>query len=386
MLIESERITWHPIGTAEFPEGSFEKHWGPLMRRRGIGVTLRTILIHAKIAAMMCREVPDLVKKLNMDVLLIDQLQYQGAAIAGASECPFITIACAMHVNRSSKNPIPSPFVPWPYKKQSVPDFFRNKLSWFFFDRLSALILNKGNQLIGKGGLKRIKRVEESFSRLAQIVPMPRNLDWQVSYDHGSLMHYFGSLVDDFEAGSTWKKPVDDSRPLVYVSLGTLQCANRGLLKTIDAALARCSINAIFGAGNWQHVKRSQDDFDALQVLDYAPQKKILKHVSLCITHGGMNTVIEALFYGVPLIVLPITNDQPGIAQRVSHAGVGVVENVKTISVERMETAIISVLQSNEIRSRVVQMQKSIRESGGVVKAAEYVEAVCYRFLEKTKN
>ena len=62
-----------------------------------------------------------------------------------------------------------------------------------------------------------------------------------------------------------------------------------------------------------------------VMVVSYAPQIEVLKRSSLCITHAGLNTVLESLASGVPMLALPITNDQPGVAARMAEKKVGVV-------------------------------------------------------------
>jgi UDP:flavonoid glycosyltransferase YjiC (YdhE family) len=52
-------------------------------------------------------------------------------------------------------------------------------------------------------------------------------------------------------------------------------------------------------------------------IVDYAPQLQLLKKASLCITHAGINTTLESLSNGVPLVAIPIANDQPGIGARI---------------------------------------------------------------------
>jgi len=60
-------------------------------------------------------------------------------------------------------------------------------------------------------------------------------------------------------------------------------------------------------------------------VVSYAPQIEVLRRSSLCITHAGLNTVLESLSNAVPMLALPITNDQPGVAARIANKKSGVV-------------------------------------------------------------
>ena len=79
-------------------------------------------------------------------------------------------------------------------------------------------------------------------------------------------------------------------------------------------------------------------------VVNHAPQIEILKRSSLCITHAGLNTVLESLSSGVPLVALPITNDQPGVAARIAKKEVGVVISPDQGTTENFVTAIKRVL------------------------------------------
>ena len=101
--------------------------------------------------------------------------------------------------------------------------------------------------------------------------------------------------------------------PLVYASMGTLQNGNVDVFRTIAAALSRHKgLQLVLSIGNLL----SRDEIGTVPnnaiVVNNAPQLELLKKASVCITHGGFNTVLEALTQGVPQIAIPVTNDQPG--------------------------------------------------------------------------
>ena len=78
-------------------------------------------------------------------------------------------------------------------------------------------------------------------------------------------------------------------------------------------------------------------------VVEYAPQLELLKKATLTITHAGLNTVLESLSEGVPLVAIPITNDQPGVAARLAWTGAGEVVPLSGLSVPRLRAAIQQV-------------------------------------------
>ena len=68
-------------------------------------------------------------------------------------------------------------------------------------------------------------------------------------------------------------------------------------------------------------------------VVRSAPQIELLKLAALCITHAGLNTVLESLAQGVPMVAIPIGYDQPGVAARIAHHGVGEFMEVEDLTV-----------------------------------------------------
>lgn len=110
-------------------------------------------------------------------------------------------------------------------------------------------------------------------------------------------------------------------------------------------------------------------------IVEFAPQLDLLKRAAVCITHAGMNTVMESLSCGVPMVTVPITNDQPTIAARVRRSGVGEVILPRHLTPSRLRGAVQRVLELPTYRGRAQQLQISIESAGGVDRAVELVEA-----------
>ena len=167
-----------------------------------------------------------------------------------------------------------------------------------------------------------------------------------------------------------WNR-VDDSRKLLYCSLGTQthwaegwktawsqQTLKRFLQAVVDAMATRPDWQLVMAHG----IQFRAEDFqsvtpDALLVSE-APQLEILKRASLVITHGGFNTVKECIFFGVPMLVFPLTEDQPANAARVEHHGLGVVANIETASGESIGLLIDRIDRDPGFKSRVDAMKE----------------------------
>jgi zeaxanthin glucosyltransferase len=111
-------------------------------------------------------------------------------------------------------------------------------------------------------------------------------------------------------------------------------------------------------------------------VVGYAPQLELLQRASLTITHAGLNTTLESLSNGVPMVAIPITNDQPGVSARIAWTGTGKVIPLKKVTVENLREAIKQVLTNNAYRQNALKLQAAMQRSGGVKKAADIIEQV----------
>jgi zeaxanthin glucosyltransferase len=105
-----------------------------------------------------------------------------------------------------------------------------------------------------------------------------------------------------------------------------------------------------------------------------APQLELLKRASVCITHAGLNTALEALAQGVPLVAIPVTVDQPGVAARIAEKKTGLVVQLKELTGPRLSLLLDQVLNDSTYRDNARYFRKAIAETNGVSKAADRLE------------
>src|SRR5262249_36055168 len=106
----------------------------------------------------------------------------------------------------------------------------------------------------------------------------------------------------------------------------------------------------------------------------YAPQIELLKHSSLCITHAGLNTVLEALRFGVPLLAIPITNDQPGVAARIADKKVGLVISQDNLASSDLPALITHAVEDSTLRAIAGHLSESICKTDGLAMASALIE------------
>jgi MGT family glycosyltransferase len=109
-------------------------------------------------------------------------------------------------------------------------------------------------------------------------------------------------------------------------------------------------------------------------VTRYAPQLELLKRARIVITHGGSNTVFEALMEGRPMIAIPLALDQPAIAARLARLGIAEVLPVMRLSSRTIRTAVIRLLYDPGYREAALQMQTKLRSLQGLERAVDIIE------------
>jgi UDP:flavonoid glycosyltransferase YjiC (YdhE family) len=120
---------------------------------------------------------------------------------------------------------------------------------------------------------------------------------------------------------SDWQR-LDPSRPLVYVSFGTIFYRRPELLRQVIVATANLDVQVVASVGELGHELAGLGDHVILA--PYVPQREMLQRASVFVTHGGYNSVAESIRAGKPMLVIPLAIDQPVQAHYVSSAGFGV--------------------------------------------------------------
>ncbi|GAA3038666.1 glycosyltransferase [Kitasatospora albolonga] len=174
-----------------------------------------------------------------------------------------------------------------------------------------------------------------------------------------------------------WER-LDPARRTVLVTMGTLSDAvGADFLDRAVRALAR------HGEGIQAVVAASAGALptalpDTVVAVERAPVLELLSRGSLdaVLCHGGMNTVGEALAHGVPLLLAPIRNDQPFVAQRVAEAGAGLRVPFTRASPATVAERLRRVLDDPSFRTAAQRLGRELLAGGGAVTAADRLEAL----------
>jgi MGT family glycosyltransferase len=163
-----------------------------------------------------------------------------------------------------------------------------------------------------------------------------------------------------------------DGRRIVYASLGTLQNRLRHLFANIVEACTQLDVQLISSLGRHDAELDLPPASNAI-IVPYAPQLKLLQRAAAVVTHAGLNTVLEALSCGLPMVAIPLTNDQPGVARRLVALGAAELVAPRTSGVKQLRGAIARVLEEKHYRDSAEHCQQQCRSAPSAADAAELV-------------
>jgi MGT family glycosyltransferase len=161
--------------------------------------------------------------------------------------------------------------------------------------------------------------------------------------------------------------------PRVFVSLGTISSeVGEGFYATAVEALRELDAQVILAAPP----ELVPDPPPTFLVRARVPQLALLPRVSAVVCHGGHNTVCESLASGLPLVVAPIRDDQPVVAQQVVRAGAGLRVRFGRLSAATLREAVKRVLYEPGFRQAAERVRDSFVAAGGASAAADALEGL----------
>lgn len=159
----------------------------------------------------------------------------------------------------------------------------------------------------------------------------------------------------------------------IYISLGTVFNQAFDFYKMCFKAFADTDHTVIMSIGEKTQISDLGEIPKNFIVKNYVPQTEVLTYTKLFITHGGMNSTNEGLYYGIPLIVIPQSADQPVIAGRVANLGAGIQLQMQGLTASRLREAVDHVLGHPSFHKVVANIRESFQKSGGYQQAVDEI-------------
>lgn len=368
-LLGDPRLAFYAVGEHTHGPGSLPRSLRLLARPNGLSL-FRLINNLAGITDMLCRELPDALKTLEVDGLIVDQMEPAGALAAEAAGLPFVSVACALPVNREPG--LPLPVMPFDYAASE-----RARRTYQASERIHDWMMRRQNAVLARHaeelGLAPRRGLHEWLSPRAQISQTLPSLDFP-RQRLPACFHAVGPLRPP--AASEPSEARRAAAPLVFASLGTLQGHRFGLFKKITRACRRLGAELVIAhcGGLTAAQEEKLRALGASQVVDFTDQPAIIREAQAVITHGGFNTVLDAVTGNTPILALPIAFDQPGVAARVVYSGIG--ERVSRFATrDTLARQLQKVLTEPRYRQRLAEVREDLKRAGGVTLAATLTEA-----------
>ncbi len=376
--VEATELDFYLIGEEQFPLGSLTQYYnklGKMSGKEGLGYTIQFLVREAQ---MLFKSLPNAIATTGIEVLIIDQISRAGSTVADKFKLPYVTVCNALLVNREAG--VPPYFTSWSYSTAWWNNR-RNQLGNYLLGRIAKPITQTIDQQRQEWQLIPYKNYEDAYSPLAQICQLPREFDFPRE-NLPAHFHYVGLLQNPSGVESIGVKDLEfpwsrlNDKPLVYASLGTLQNKVPKVFQSIAQATRNLDVQLVISLGNINSDPTDYDLPSSAIVVPFAPHQQLINKAQVVVTHAGMNTTLCALSSGVPLVAIPITNEQPGIAARIKRTGAGQVLQLKSLTVEKLEHAITEVLTQDSYRRNTIRMQQAILKAGGLTKAVNIIEQV----------
>ena len=292
-------------------------------------------------------------RELNPDCIVADSMAVWGKAVALKLGIPFVSSTTTFAFNQYSAK----------IMKQSLRQMFGMIFS-----------MTKIN--------KNIKRLQEKgypVKSVLDIIQNDNNTD-TIVYTYPEFQPCSETFSDKYVFVGPSIRPIENifekkSDKLIYISMGTVISDSTEFYKKCIEALANKKYQVIMSVGNLINI----EDLGAvpynITISRFVDQIAVLSQADVFLTHCGMNSVNESLYYKVPLVMYPQTSEQDGVATRVEQLGAGI--RLKYVNAKSIKETIENVLHTKSYYEQAAKISERFHKCTGVKGAADKIEQMC---------
>ena len=286
---------------------------------------------------------------LKPDCIVADSMALWGKAVAMKLGIPFVSSTTTFAFNKHSAK----------IMKQSLGDLIRLLLS-----------LPKAQRHV-----ERLKRSGYPVKNILDIIGNDENVD-TIVYTSPQFQPCSETFSVKYAFVGPSIRPATDiieksKDKLIYISMGTVNNDMLPFYKACIDALKNTPYNIIMSVGNLVSFNDLGELSENISVFSYIDQIAVLEKADVFISHCGMNSVSESLYYEVPLIMFPQTSEQKGVAQRVWDLGAGIM--LDKADAGSVLGAVNQVLENSIYKQNAVKISEGFKSSSGAKGAADKI-------------
>ena len=321
--------------------------------RLGSDLALSTrVLVDTTLALddMVCREM----ERLNPDCIVADSMAVWGKAVAQKLGIPFVSSTTTFAFNQHSAKVM----------KQS------------FRELVTMLLAMPKIQ-------KDVKRLQTKGYPVKNILDIIGNDDSTetIVYTSPEFQPFSETFSEKYAFVGPSVRPAQQpveklQKKLIYVSMGTVNNEMLPLYRNCIEGLKDTGHQVILSVGNQVEISAFGNLPENVAVYPFVDQIAVLQQADVFLTHCGMNCVSEALYYGVPLLMLPKTKEQSGVAERVRQLGAGML--LENTTSENIQQRVEELLREPGYRKAAQAIRDGFRRCGGAKAAADKIESCCH--------
>ena len=375
-VVRAADLDFVPFCENEYPPGSIAKRWGRVANLHGLDVVRYTALeLTPGLVKAALEHLSEKIAETGVNALILDMIYRFIEIVPMHLRLPYVQIWNVLHFDFSGSTPLA--LYSWPH--QIGPEALaRNVKGLQIVREIRGPMLPIAQSYAERNGLEiDWSNPAATVSKLAVITQTPKDFDFPIPHLPPQF-HYAGPFHDHEGREPVpfpWEKLT--GKPLIYASMGTLVNGLNNVYGTILEAVSECpEMQVVLSVGrNFNPGELGPVPSNTL-VVRIAPQIELLKRAALCITHAGLNTTLEALAQGVPMVAIPIGYDQPGVAARIAFHGVGEFVEIGNLTARHLSELIVKVTTHPGYRDKARWFQKVLGETRGLDLAADIVERV----------
>src|SRR5438270_1287005 len=371
-IAEKDGLEFHPLGIEKFPLGFYERYRASQATSKGLSGMRAAIRAATEEIDMWMAEGLDSMREARIDMLLVDKVEFVGSTIAEMLGIRFVTVCNACITDRRNASAPPA-MAGWSYSDGWLARW-RNRAAWRAIDFALRPLRKHINGHRRTRHLKEMSDLEETSSPWAEISQQTEDFDFPRLPD--SRFHYVGLLERSREDLGSFPFEKLNGKPLLYATFGTMLRANVATFATLSRVSEELGMQLVIGLGGTadpsEYSYRGADTIAAR----YAPQRALLKRASVSVCHSGLNSVLESLAYGVPVLAVPTDPERQSVAARLVRCGAGERIALKEITFSDLNDVVRALLTETRYKQNASRIADSTERAGGQRRAACLIELV----------